>query len=162
MSRFVASPKSRGYTLTSHQGQFFPYFILTITGLITFPLTYSLLKPSKGMLPPKPLQLYCGPYANEPRTGTDPENTAPRIHSDFKPPHVDLVEGQKRKQKRRERKLKRMIAVTVGYLLMGYMVYLIAVTAKTIPKIWDPYDILGISRVRPQVRLTAKVVLLII
>ncbi|KAI9783049.1 MAG: secretory subunit [Geoglossum umbratile] len=105
------------------QGQFFPYFILTITGLITFPLTYSLLKPSK-----------------------DPENTAPRIHSDFKPPHADLVEGQKRKQKRRERKLKRMIAVTVGYLLMGYMLYLIAVTAKTIPKIWDPYDILGISR----------------
>jgi translocation protein SEC63 len=40
-----------------------------------------------------------------------------------------------------------MIAVIVGYLLMGYMVYLIAVTAKAIPKIWDPYDILGISRV---------------
>ncbi|KAH0565508.1 hypothetical protein GP486_001102 [Trichoglossum hirsutum] len=76
----------------------------------------------------------------------DPESTAPRILSDFKPPHADLIEGQKKKQKRRERKLKRMVAVIVGYLLMGYMVYLIAVTAKTIPKIWDPYDILGISR----------------
>jgi translocation protein SEC63 len=81
------------------------------------------------------------------RANTDPENTAPRIHSDFKPHHADLIEGQKRKQKRRQRKLKRMIAVTIGYLLMGYMVYLIAVTAKTVPKIWDPYDILGISRV---------------
>jgi translocation protein SEC63 len=77
----------------------------------------------------------------------DLENTAPRIHSDFKPPHADLIEGQKRKQKRRERKLKRMITVVLGYALMGYMCYLIAVTAKTIPKIWDPYDILGISRV---------------
>ena len=31
------------------QGQFFPYFILTIAGLITVPLSYSLLKPSKGV-----------------------------------------------------------------------------------------------------------------
>jgi len=30
---------------------------------------------------------------------------------------------------------------------MGWMVYLIAVTARSIPEIWDPYDILGISRV---------------
>ncbi|KAH0543257.1 hypothetical protein FGG08_002421 [Glutinoglossum americanum] len=80
------------------------------------------------------------------QTFEDPENTAPRIHSDFEPPHTDLIDGQKRKQKRRERKLKRMIAVAVGYLLMGYMVYLIIVTAKAVPKIWDPYDILGISR----------------
>jgi preprotein translocase subunit Sec63 len=34
--------------LTWSQGQFFPYFILTITGLVTLPLTYSVLKPSKG------------------------------------------------------------------------------------------------------------------
>ena len=30
------------------QGQFFPFFILTISGLITLPLTYNLLKPSTG------------------------------------------------------------------------------------------------------------------
>ena len=35
-------------THTSLQGQFFPFFILTLTGLVTFPLTYNLLKPSKG------------------------------------------------------------------------------------------------------------------
>lgn len=34
--------------LTYQQGQFFPYFILTISALVTLPLTYSLLKPSKG------------------------------------------------------------------------------------------------------------------
>jgi preprotein translocase subunit Sec63 len=27
------------------QGQFFPFFILTLTGLVTLPLTYSLLRP---------------------------------------------------------------------------------------------------------------------
>jgi preprotein translocase subunit Sec63 len=41
--------------LASHtnnfQGQFFPFFILTLTGLVTLPLTYSLLKPSKGTHP---------------------------------------------------------------------------------------------------------------
>ncbi|KAI9791366.1 MAG: secretory subunit [Peltula sp. TS41687] len=74
------------------------------------------------------------------------ENTAPRIQSDFKPHHADLIEGQKKKQKRRERKLKRMITVVTGWLVIGWMIYLIMVTARTIPKIWDPYDILGISR----------------
>ena len=34
--------------LTPKQGQFFPYFILTVAGLVTGPLSYSLLKPSKG------------------------------------------------------------------------------------------------------------------
>ncbi|KAL9120629.1 MAG: hypothetical protein Q9187_002813 [Circinaria calcarea] len=105
------------------QGQFFPFFILTITGLVTLPLTYSLLKPSKEL-----------------------ENTAPRIKSEFRPKDEDLIQGQKRKQWRRERRLKRMITVATGYLVMGWMIYLIMVTARTIPKIWDPYNILGISR----------------
>ncbi|MCJ1361906.1 secretory subunit [Acarospora aff. strigata] len=105
------------------QGQFFPYFILTVTGLVTLPLTYSLLTPSEDL-----------------------ENTAPRIESDFKPKHADLIEGQKRKQRRRERRLKRITTVVLGYLLMGWMIYLIMVTARTIPKIWDPYNILGLSR----------------
>ncbi len=30
---------------------------------------------------------------------------------------------------------------------MAYMAYLIVVTARTATKIWDPYDILGVSRV---------------
>ena len=31
-----------------NQGQFFPFFILTLSGLVTLPLTYSLLKPPKS------------------------------------------------------------------------------------------------------------------
>ena len=78
----------------------------------------------------------------------DLENTAPLIKSDFKPPHDDLIQGQKQKLLRKERRLKRIVAMLVGYVVMGWMIYLIVVTARTVPKIWDPYDILGISRVR--------------
>ncbi|KAL8630885.1 hypothetical protein Q9189_003387 [Teloschistes chrysophthalmus] len=113
---------STDYTY-DEQGQFFPYFILTITALVTVPLTFSLLKPTKEL-----------------------ENTAPRIESDFKPPDVHLIQGQKRKQWRRERRLKRFIAVVAGWVTIALMMYLIAVTKTSAPRIWDPYDILEISR----------------
>ncbi|KAL4895684.1 Sec63 Brl domain-containing protein [Aspergillus ambiguus] len=105
------------------KGQFFPFFVLTLSGLVTLPLTYNLLKPSKEL-----------------------ENTAPRIRSDFKPADGELIEAQKRKRLRKERRIKRIITVIVGYAVMAWMVYLIIVTARTTPKVWDPYDILGISR----------------
>ena len=75
------------------------------------------------------------------------ENTASRIQSDFKPQDAELIDGQKRKQRRRERRLKRILTVVVGWLMMGWMVYLIMVTARAVNKIWDPYEILDISRV---------------
>lgn len=75
------------------------------------------------------------------------ENTAPRIKSDFKPKDGELVEAQKRKRLRKERRIKRIITVVLGYAVMAWMIYLITVTARTTPKIWDPYDILGISTV---------------
>ena len=52
---------------------------------------------------------------------------------------------QRKKQKRRERKVKRFITVVVGWAVIGFMAYLIHVTARTLPKIWNPYDILGIK-----------------
>jgi hypothetical protein len=106
------------------QGQFFPFFVLTVVGIVTIPLTYSVLKPS-----------------------SDPGATAPRIKTDFRPEHANLIDGQRKAQKRRERKLKRGIAVVAGWAIMVLMAYLIVVTARTIPKIWNPYDILGISDV---------------
>lgn len=104
------------------QGQFFPFFVLTVVGIVTIPLTYSVLKPS-----------------------SDPGATAARIKSDFRPEHADLIDGQRKAQKRKERKLKRGITVVAGWTIMAFMAYLIVVTARTIPKIWNPYDILGIS-----------------
>lgn len=104
------------------QGQFFPFFVLTVVGIITIPLTYTVLKPS-----------------------SDPGATAPRIKTDFRPEHADLIDGQRKAQRRKERKLKRIITVIAGWATMAFMAYLIYVTARTIPKIWNPYDILGIS-----------------
>ncbi|KAL2824146.1 Sec63 Brl domain-containing protein [Aspergillus cavernicola] len=113
---------STDYTY-DEQGQFFPFFILTLAGLVTLPLTYNLLKPSKEL-----------------------ENTAPRIRSGFKPEHEDLIEAQKRKRLRKERRIKRIVTVVLGYGIMAYMAYLIVVTARATPKIWDPYEILGVAR----------------
>lgn len=75
------------------------------------------------------------------------ENTAPRIKSDFKPQNADLIEAQKRKRLRKERRIKRIITVILGYVVMAWMIYLIIVTARTTTKAYDPYEILGISRV---------------
>jgi translocation protein SEC63 len=106
------------------QGQFFPIFIATLVGIVTIPLTYNVLKPS-----------------------SDPGATAPRIKTDYRPEHADLIDGQRKAQKKKERKMKRIITVIVGWAIIALMCYLYYVTARTIPKIWNPYDILGISDV---------------
>jgi len=106
------------------QGQFFPYFILVTAAVITLPTTYSWLKPRKEL-----------------------ENTAPRIQTDYKPSDAELVDAVKSRQRRRERKTKRMLLSILGWAVMGFMCYLIAVTATTATKIWDPYEILGLSYV---------------
>lgn len=105
-------------------GQFFPFFILTLTSLVTIPLTLNVLKKSE-----------------------DIESTAPRIKSDFKPKDDDLIQAQRRAQKRKEFKTKRTIVAIVGYFIMAWMVYKIIVTQRILPKLWDPYEILGLSRV---------------
>ncbi|KAL8780364.1 MAG: hypothetical protein Q9213_006508 [Squamulea squamosa] len=123
---------STDYTY-DEQGQFFPYFILTISALVAVPLTYSLLKPTKEL-----------------------ENTATRIKSDFKPPDENLIQGQKKKQWRRERRFKRIMTVVVGYATIALMLYLIAVTKTMMPKIWDPYDILEIPRSADEKRINKR------
>ena len=106
------------------QGQYFPFFILVTAAVITVPATYSWLKPRKEL-----------------------ENTAPRIQTDYRPGDAELVDTVKGRQRRRERKTKRMLLSIVGWAVMAFMVYLIAVTARTAPKIYDPYSVLGLSRV---------------
>jgi translocation protein SEC63 len=104
------------------QGQFFPFFVLTVSGLITLPLTYSLLSPDKS-----------------------DDNLAPRIKSDYKIQHDDVVTGLRAAQRRKQRKVKKALAAVVGWAVIGAMIYLITTTQRTAPKIWNPYDILGIS-----------------
>ena len=125
------------------QGQFFPYFILTVTTLVTVPATISFFRPSKGARSRR------APTSRLPsNTYTELENTGTTIESNFTPEHADLIQGQRKKQKRAERRTKRGILMLGGWSLNALMVYLIYVTAQTVTKIWDPYDVLGISRVR--------------
>ncbi|KAM0338865.1 hypothetical protein ACHAPU_011182 [Fusarium lateritium] len=104
------------------QGQFFPFFILTLTGIVTVPLTYTLLRPSR-----------------------DQDALAPRIKTDYKSENAATVESLKNAQKRSQWRVKRAIFTVVGWALMAGMVYLIIVTQRTVPKLYNPYDILGIS-----------------
>ena len=105
------------------EAQFFPFFVLTLSALVTLPVTYNVLKPSTKL-----------------------ENTASRIQSDFKPQDDDIIQTQRRRQVRKERKTKRMMFLLFGYAVMAWMVYLIVVTQRMSPKIWDPYEVLGVSR----------------
>lgn len=104
------------------QGQFYPFFIFTLSTIVTLPLTYSLLAPSK-----------------------DPEALAQRIRTDYKPEHADLVKAQRDAQKRRQRRVKRAIAVILGWAIMAGMMFLIVTTQRTATKLYNPYDILGVS-----------------
>ncbi|KAI2630767.1 Sec63 Brl domain-containing protein [Hypoxylon sp. NC1633] len=103
------------------QGQFYPFFVFTLTTIVTLPLTYSLLTPSKDAA------------------------LAPRTKISYQPEHADLIEGLRAAQKRKQRKIKRAIAVALGWAMMAGMLYLIVTTQRTTAKIWNPYDILGIS-----------------
>ena len=74
------------------------------------------------------------------KPSSDPAAIAPRHRTDFRPEHADLIDGRRKVQKRKERKLKRIINVLIGWSTMAFMVYLIIVTARTVPQIWNPYD----------------------
>jgi len=106
------------------QGQFYPFFFVTLSALVTLPVTYSALKPS-----------------------TELENTAPRIKSDFKTKDADFVDNQRSKQKKKERRVKRLALATFGWLFIILNIYLMINTKRTTPKIWNPYEILDVSLV---------------
>lgn len=100
-----------------------PFFIITIASIFAVPITYSIFKASPDL-----------------------ENTGTRIESDYKPRDEDIIQAQRRKQKKKERKTKRIISACVLWALIAYMLYVISVTQRVVPQLWDPYDILGVSR----------------
>jgi translocation protein SEC63 len=104
------------------EAQFFPVFILTVSALVTLPLTYTLLRPSK-----------------------DDEKLAPRIQTAYAPQHAEVVAGLRNAQKRSQRRVKRTLTVIVGWAVMALMVYIIMITQRTVHNVWNPYDILGIA-----------------
>jgi translocation protein SEC63 len=104
------------------QGQFFPFFVLTITGIVTLPLTYTLIRPASAV-----------------------KKDIPGIKTDYKHKDAEIVESLRRAEKKQHRRVKRALVVLAGWAIMGAMVYLIIVTQRIVPQIWNPYDILGIS-----------------
>ncbi len=106
-------------------GQLWPYFVFTLSCIITLPLTYVLTT-----------------------SGRDTAALFPRIKTDYRPEHAELVEAQRAKDKRKQRRLGLAVAVVVGWAIMAYMMYLIQTTeVPAAQKLWNPYDILGISEV---------------
>ena len=116
---------STDYTY-DEDGSLFPFFAFTVSTIVTLPATYFLLKGSIS----------------------DPSKLFPRIQSDYKPKHADLVDAQRARDRKRSRRLGLTIFVILGWAVMAYTAYLIHyVEAPAAQRVWNPYDILGISEV---------------
>lgn len=69
------------------------------------------------------------------------------LKSDFQPEEYELIESQRSRQRKKQRKIKRGLVVVAGWTLMAAMTYLILYMPTRVAQIWNPYDILGISEV---------------
>ena len=87
------------------------------------PLTYSLLRPS-----------------------SNPLARAPKISTAFKPEHVVTIEKQRIASRRKPLRLGPILVALLGWAAIGYMAYLIANSTIKTTKLYDPYEILGISQ----------------
>lgn len=107
-------------------GYLWPFFVFTLAFIVTLPLTYLLVNRAR-----------------------DPAASFPRIKTTYRPSHADLVDAQRAKDKRKQQRNTGLtVGVVVGWAIMAYMLYLINTTAAPSQKVWNPYDILGISDVR--------------
>lgn len=103
-----------------------PFFAFTVTAITTVPATYFLLKGSIN----------------------DPSKLFPRVQTDYKPQHADLVAAQRAKDRKQNRRVGLTIFVLLGWAVMAYTLYLIHyVETPAVQRVWNPYDILGISEV---------------
>jgi translocation protein SEC63 len=106
------------------EGTLWPFFVFTLSGLVTLPLSYVLYKGTR-----------------------DPAASFPRIKSDYQPKNAEVIDATRKKDRRKENKLWLVCLVVLGWSVMAYTMYLIYVTPVTVRSIWNPYDILGISEV---------------
>lgn len=107
-------------------GSLWPFFAFTVTAITTVPATYFLLKGSIN----------------------DPSKLFPRVQTDYKPKHADLVAAQRAKDRRQSRRVGLTVFVLLGWAVMAYTLYLIHfVETPAVQRVWNPYDILGISEV---------------
>lgn len=116
-------------------GHLWPFFVFTLTLIITLPLTYLLVSRSR-----------------------DPAASFKRIQTNFKHDQSDLIESLRKKDKRKDRKLWLLFFVLGGWAIMAYMLYLIQTTEAPVAKLWNPYDILNIpeTATEKQIKSTYK------
>ncbi|PSR94224.1 translocation protein sec63 [Coniella lustricola] len=114
---------SSDYTYDA-EGNLWPFFAFTVTSIATLPLTYVLTK----------------------SWFSDPSKQFPRIQSDYKPKHADIINAQRAKHSKQSRRPVLTLFVLIGWAIMVYTAYLIYYVEVPVEKrIWNPYDILGIS-----------------
>ncbi|RPA83086.1 DnaJ-domain-containing protein [Ascobolus immersus RN42] len=105
------------------QGQFFPYFVVTMLGLVLVPTTWSTLVAKDTKQKGETL-----------------------VNTGFRPPRHDLIQAARRKIAKQEKNIKRFFLISAGWALFSYMIYLIVTTENVAGKVWDPYEILNIGR----------------
>lgn len=106
-------------------GQLWPSFAFTLSTIITLPLSYLLVS----------------------RVG-NPAAAFPRIQTDYRPPQSAIIDAERAKYRRKQRRIGLIVAVVVGWAVMAYTLYLIQfAVAPEEQRVWNPYDILGISEV---------------
>ncbi|KAJ2897979.1 hypothetical protein MKZ38_004247 [Zalerion maritima] len=103
------------------ENEHWPFYVIVLTGLVTLPVTYSLF-PSKIA-----------------------SAAAPKVTTDFRPKDGDLIASQRKALMRKNRRTWSILIAVGGWSVLIYMSYLIATAHRTPPKIYNPYDILGIS-----------------
>ena len=106
------------------EGHLWPFFVFTLSSLVTVPLTYSLVNRTR-----------------------DPAASFPRVKTDYRPEHAELIEAKRRREKRKQRTIWPVLIALAGWAIMAYTLYLTYVTPAPSQKIWNPYDILGLSEV---------------
>jgi len=104
------------------EGHLWPFFIFTLSLIVTLPLTYVLFNQSR-----------------------DPAAAFKRVKTDYKHDQTPLIETLRKQDKRKDRKIWLFLFVVAGWAVIGYMLYLIKTTEAPVQKLWNPYDILGIS-----------------
>ncbi|KAK0629877.1 Sec63 Brl domain-containing protein [Bombardia bombarda] len=103
------------------EGHLWPFFVFTLTLIITLPLTYLLINRSR-----------------------DPAAQFKRVQTSYKHDHAQIVDSLRKQEKRKDRKIWLVGLVVAGWAILAYMLYLINTTEAPDNKLWNPYDILNI------------------
>ncbi|KAK5654129.1 hypothetical protein OQA88_7560 [Cercophora sp. LCS_1] len=115
------------------EGHLWPFFVFTLTLIITVPLTFMVVNRSR-----------------------DPAAAFKRIQTSYRHDHADLVNSLRSKDKRKNRKIWLILMAVGGWAVLGWMVYLIQTTEAPTAKIWSPYDILGIAESATEKQIKSK------